>query len=117
MEEKDCVFCKIAKGEIKAEKILENDNFFVIDDANPKTKGHCLVIAKKHYKTILDIPSTLGTELLSLIKESAIKKLKENKAEGFNMIMNNFETAGQVVHHAHIHIIPRYKKDGFKICT
>lgn len=112
---KDCIFCKIANGEIKNEKILETDNFFAIKDINPKTKGHSLVIAKKHYKILLDMPSSLLGEFLETAKQLALKLLEEEKAEGFNVVMNNYEVAGQLVPHVHIHILPRKKDDGFRI--
>ena len=54
----DCVFCKIIKGEIKTDKVSDEENFIVINDANPVSEGHCLVIPKKHYATVLDIPSS-----------------------------------------------------------
>ena len=80
---KDCIFCKIAKGEISVNRIYENDNFFSIPDANPVTKGHSLIISKKHFNTTLDLPDTLGQELLDCIKKTALKLMKENKSEGF----------------------------------
>ncbi len=107
----DCVFCKIARGEIPVEKICEEDNFFSIPDANQKIDGHCLVISKKHFETILDLPSSLGMELISCIKKTALKVLGSEKAEGFNLVQNNFECAGQAVKHLHFHILPR-KNDG-----
>ena len=112
---KDCIFCKIAKGEIKSNKICENDNFFSIPDANPKAEGHTLVISKNHYKTTLDMPSSLGLELLDCIKETAFKLMKKYDSDGFNIVSNNFESAGQVIHHVHFHILPRKKGDGLKI--
>jgi len=114
-KKEDCVFCKIANGEIENEKIYEDDNFFIIDDAHPASEGHCLVITKKHYKTILDLPPSLGTELLSLIKEQGLRLIKEGKANGFNLVQNNFKPAGQLVEHVHFHIIPRKTNDGVKI--
>jgi len=108
---KDCIFCKIVSGEIPSEKIYENDNFFSIPDANQQIEGHSLVISKKHFQTILDLPSTLGTELLDCIKETALKLIDEHKSDGFNLVQNNFESAGQLVKHIHFHILPR-KKDG-----
>jgi len=117
-QNEDCIFCKISKGEIKSEKISENDNFFAVNDLHPVTKGHCLIIPKRHYKTMLDIPSTLGGELLSIEKETALKLMKKDKTiEGFNILMNNFNVAGQIVNHAHIHLIPRRKNDGFRVCS
>lgn len=107
----DCIFCKIANGEIPADKIYENDCFFSIPDANQKIEGHSLVIPKKHFKTTLDIPDSLGQELLDCIKSTAVKVVEQEKAEGFNIVNNNLESAGQVVMHAHFHILPRKKGD------
>jgi len=111
----DCVFCKIVKKESPAKIVYEDDNFFAIKDANPKTKGHSLVISKKHYKTLLDIPSSLLGEFLETSKKLALKLMNEEKAEGFNLVMNNYEIAGQIVPHVHLHILPRKKGDEFKI--
>jgi histidine triad (HIT) family protein len=111
----DCIFCKIIKGEIPSEKILETDNFFAIKDINPKTSGHSLVISKKHYQTLLDVPSSLFGEFLETAKKLALKLMKEEAAEGFNLIMNNYRIAGQLVPHIHIHVLPRKKEDNFKI--
>jgi len=111
----DCIFCKIVKGEIPSERILETDNFFAVKDIHPKTQGHSLVISKKHYKTFLDMPSSLLGEFLETGKELALKLLKEEKAEGFNLVINNYEVAGQLVPHVHLHILPRKKNDGFRM--
>jgi len=108
--QEDCIFCKIAAGQIDSEKILETENFFAIKDIHPKTKGHSLVISKKHYKTILDMPASLLGEFLEAAKKLAIKLLDEEKAEGFNLVMNNYEVAGQLVPHVHLHVLPRHKK-------
>jgi histidine triad (HIT) family protein len=105
----ECVFCKISSGEISSDKIYENDNFFSISDANQKINGHSIVISKKHFETILDLPSSLGTELIDCIKNTSLKLIKEYKMEGFNVVQNNFESAGQVVKHIHFHILPRKK--------
>lgn len=105
----DCIFCKIARGEIPSKKIYENDNFFSVPDANQQIEGHSLVISKKHFETALDLPSTLGSELIDCIKKTALKVLNEEKADGFNLVQNNFESAGQVVKHFHLHILPRKK--------
>src|SRR4030042_4585054 len=112
----ECIFCKIAKGGVPREKIYENDNFFSVPDIKPIVPGHTLVIPKKHFETILDLPSSLGPELLDCIKKTSLKLIEEYKAEGFNLITNNFEAAGQVVKHVHFHIIPRKKGDGLKVC-
>lgn len=111
----DCIFCKIARKEIEVDKIIyENDNFLSIPDANPVVEGHSLIISKKHFETTLDMPNSLGSELLDCIKKTATILIKEQKAEGFNIMNNNFESAGQIVKHVHFHIVPRKKNDGFK---
>ena len=112
-KEKDCVFCKIAKKEVKAEIVEESDNFVAFPDANPITEGHTLIIPKKHFANIMDLPSTLGLELIDFVKKIAEEKLRKG-AEGFNLFMNNFSAAGQVVEHAHLHLVPRKKGDGVR---
>ena len=109
----DCIFCKIIKGEISSEKVLESENFVVIKDAFPKVKGHSLVVSKKHYEDFLEMPQELYEELLRISKESALKIMKEVEAEGFNFLINNGKVAGQIVPHIHWHILPRKKNDGF----
>ena len=110
-----CIFCKITSGEIPAEKVYEDDNFIGILDVNPKAEGHTLIIPKKHFKTLLDMPSSLGNELLDAIKKIGLDLIEKRKAEGFNLVVNNFEPAGQVVAHAHIHIIPRKTNDDVRL--
>jgi len=108
----DCIFCKIANKEVEADKIIyENDNFVAFPDANQQTEGHTLIVPKKHFVNCLDLPSSLGGELLDAIKAVAEIRLKEG-AEGFNIIQNNGGCAGQVVMHAHFHLLPRKKGDG-----
>ena len=109
-----CVFCKIVKGEAKSEKVYEDDNFLGFLDIKQVAEGKTILIPKKHYKTILDMPSSLGDEMLDAIKKIALKLIDEGKAEGFNLLVNVYEVAGQVVPHFHIHILPRKKGDGLK---
>ena len=90
---KDCIFCKIANGEIPSQKIYENDSFFSIPDVKPKTEGHSLIISKKHFESLLDLPSTLGTELLDCIKKTSLKLIDRYKSEGFNVVLNNGKSA------------------------
>jgi histidine triad (HIT) family protein len=113
-KDKDCVFCKIARGEIKSEKIKESDNFFAVRDQSPITEGHTLVIPKKHFVTLLDIPNKLGEEMLKFTKGVAGDLLESKLGDGFNVIMNNLEVAGQFVMHAHVHVIPRKEDDGIR---
>lgn len=111
----DCIFCKIVNGEIPCDKTYEDDNFIAFLDIHPKAEGHTLVVSKKHFKNILEMPSSLGLELLDAIKNVSINILKQGKAEGFNFVFNNGEAGGQVVHHVHLHILPRRKDDGLKM--
>ena len=108
----ECVFCKIAKGEIPCYKIYENGSFFSVLDISPAVEGHSLIISKKHFENTLDLPDSLGPEFLDCIKKTALKILERENARGFNVLGNNFEVAGQVVNHFHVHIIPRKKGDG-----
>jgi len=102
----DCIFCKIVKGEIPSKKILENENFIVINDANPVSEGHCLIIPKKHFENIFELPSLFGNEPLDTAKEQGLRLVKEKKAEGIKLVQNNGKAAGQEVMHFHLHIIP-----------
>ena len=79
-----------------------------------QTQGHSLIISKNHFDNILEMPASLGKELLDCIKQTTIKLMKEQKIDGFNVANNNFEAAGQVVKHVHFHIIPRKKDDNLK---
>jgi histidine triad (HIT) family protein len=111
---KDCIFCKIVKGEVPSQKIYEDNDLVAFLDANPLSKGHMLVVPKKHYKNLLEIPD----ELLSRI-HLATKKLTKAisdafNVEEFNILQNNGRSAGQTVFHYHVHIIPRYEE--FKLC-
>ena len=111
----ECIFCRIAKGEIPKDIIYENDNFMSFLDINPVVEGHSVVISKKHFENILEMPSSAGTELLDCVKKTAMKIMKEQKATGFNLIVNTFEDAGQVIKHFHLHILPRKKDDDVKM--
>ena len=108
----ECIFCKIVKEEIPCDKIYENDNFLSIPDASPIVEGHTLVIPKKHFDTILDLPDSLGPELLDCIKKTSLILMKKYDVGGFNVMNNNFEVAGQIVKHVHFHIFPRKKNEG-----
>jgi histidine triad (HIT) family protein len=111
----ECIFCKIVKGEIPSTKTYESDNFIGILDINPVSENHTLIVPKQHYKTILDLPENLGSELITSIKKVSSKLIEEKKAEGFNIIQSNFEVAQQEVPHLYFHLLPRKKSDGFKI--
>ena len=112
---KDCVFCKIVQGKIKADIVGKSNSFIAIRDANPKARGHTLIIPKEHYATLLDFPNKIGGELLEFTKNVAEKLLDEKYGDGFNVMMNNLPCAGQIVMHAHLHIIPRNEGDGLRM--
>ncbi len=114
MNNKDCVFCKISKGRNR-EFVAESENFFAVRDAKPRAKGHTLVIPKKHYVTLLELPQGLGDELVTISKEVAENLMDEGLGTGFNVLMNNFPSGGQVVMHAHVHIVPRNEGDGLSV--
>ena len=109
----DCVFCKIVSGKVKSKILEESDNFIVISDANPVAEGHCLIISKIHYKTIFDMPNTLGSELVKLTKKHGLRLINERKAQGIKLVSNNYGPAGQVVPHFHMHVIPH--KEGLNV--
>lgn len=110
----NCIFCKIIRKEIKENFVDESNSFIAIFDKFPTVKGHVLVISKKHYVTLLDLPDRIGEELLSFTKKICGKILEEKFGDGFNIAMNNLAPAGQVVMHAHLHIFPRKENDGLK---
>ncbi|MBL7054192.1 HIT family protein [Candidatus Woesearchaeota archaeon] len=112
---KDCIFCKIINKEIPASIVYEDSNVISFLDIMPANKGHCLVIPKKHYETLLDIPGENLSELIKAVK-NITKALSLSIGNGaYNMVMNNGEDAGQLVQHAHIHIIPRFKGDRLRL--
>jgi len=102
---------------LKTEILMESNSFIAIYDAKPKAKGHTLVIPKKHGVTLLDIPDSLGEEMLSFTKKICSFLLEKKYGDGFNLIMNNLEVAGQEVMHAHLHVIPRKEGDGLRFYT
>ncbi|MBR4667225.1 MAG: HIT family protein [Butyrivibrio sp.] len=108
----DCIFCKIANGEIPSNTIFENDDFRVILDNGPATKGHALVLPKKHYADLFEIPEDTLAGAAKVAKEVASVMKDKLGCDGLNLVQNNGATAGQTVLHFHLHIIPRYKDDG-----
>ena len=111
----DCIFCKIVKGEIPCSRVFENEKFFAFLDIGPVNKGHTLVIPKKHYKNLLDMPEEELKGYMEAIQKVSKAVMKGVDADGVNINMSNESAAGQVVMHAHVHIIPRIKGDGLKL--
>ena len=109
MRDANCIFCKIIAGEIPARTIYEDEEFKVIMDAAPATKGHALVLPKNHFDNIYDIDAdTLGKAVQ--VGQKVIKHAtKILGCQGYNLLQNNGEVAGQTVFHYHLHLIPRYE--------
>ena len=107
----DCIFCKLANGVFPTNFIYEDEDFKVILDANPATKGHSLILPKKHFKNLLDADEEVLKKALPLAKKLSNKLIDVLKCDGVNVLQNNNEAAGQAVFHLHIHLIPRYKEE------
>lgn len=107
----DCIFCKIANGEIPSATIYEDDDFRVILDMGPATKGHALLLPKKHYANLFELDDEIAEKALKVAKKVAAKMKDALHADGFNLVQNNGEAAGQTVFHFHMHLIPRYDGD------
>ncbi len=110
-----CIFCQIAANQAPAERLHETNRVLAFLDIAPVHYGHALVIPKRHYETFLDLPDDLWLEIGQVSRRLALALQKTLNARGFNLGMNNFEAAGQVVPHAHLHIIPRYVDDGLHL--
>ena len=115
MKKEDCIFCKIASGEIPSNTIYENSEFKVIMDIAPASKGHVLIIPKEHFKDIYEIDAITAGKLFQLATVVA-RALKEVlHCDGLNVLQNNGLIAGQTVYHFHMHLIPRYEDDDVTI--
>ena len=111
MKKDDCIFCKLANGDIPTNVVYEDDTFTVIMDASPATKGHCLILPKDHYANIYELDEEVAGKAFKLAKKLATEMTEKLSCDGFNIVQNNGETAGQTVFHFHMHLIPRYKDD------
>jgi len=110
-----CIFCAIAKGEIRAKIVYDDAHFSAFLDINPANPGHILVIPKQHYEVLPQIPDELLGAYMKLLKILAAAVFEATQAQGVNIIQNNGAVAGQAVPHVHIHIIPRFENDGIKL--
>ncbi len=115
MRDEQCIFCKIANGEIPSSTIFEDEKFRVFLDLGPASKGHALVVPKDHYENLFAMPEDLLGEAFTTAKKTAEKMRAAFHPAGFNIVQNNGPVAGQTVFHFHIHVIPRYEDDGQKI--
>jgi len=115
MRDDNCIFCKLANGVFPTNTIYEDDEFRVILDLGPATKGHALILPKDHYKNLYELPDETAGKVMMLAKKMAMRMTEKLQADGFNLLQNNNEVAGQTVFHFHMHLIPRYNNDGQKI--
>lgn len=117
MKDEKCIFCKLANGDIPTNSIYEDNDFKVILDADPATKGHALILPKNHFANLLEADDDVLVKALPLAKKIAKNMMDKLGCVGVNIVQNNGEAAGQTVHHLHIHVIPRYEDDPDKtIC-
>lgn len=109
MKKDDCIFCKIANGEIPSTTLYEDDMFRVILDLGPASKGHALILPKEHFANLYELDDEYAAKAMLLAKKMATAMTKALGADGFNLVQNNGEVAGQTVFHFHLHLIPRYE--------
>ena len=112
MKDENCIFCKLAGGEIPTATLYEDEDFRVILDANPAAKGHALIIPKEHYANLYELDDELAGKVLVLAKKMITKHTDILGCDGYNIVQNSGEAAGQTVFHFHMHLIPRFKDDG-----
>ena len=112
MRKDNCIFCKIINGEIPSHVLYEDEQFKVILDVNPATKGHALILPKEHYANLYELPEETAADAMKLAQRMMRKMTEKLDCDGFNIVQNNGEAAGQTVFHFHMHLIPRYKNDG-----
>ena len=115
MKKDDCIFCKIAAGEISSATVYEDDDFRAILDLGPAAKGHTLVFPKSHSDNLLSVEPDTAAKALKVISKTANAIKEALGCDGINVVQNNGEAAGQTVMHLHFHIIPRYKNDSVNI--
>ena len=108
----NCIFCKLANGIIPVNPVYEDELVTVILDAGPASRGHALILPKSHAANIYELPDDLAARVMVLAKKMAGKMTEALNCDGFNIVQNNGEVAGQTVFHFHMHLIPRYKGDG-----
>lgn len=109
----DCIFCKIAAGELPAAKVYEDDDILAFMDIGPVVKGHTLVIPKQHHDPITETPPEVLQKLIAVVRRVARAQSAGLETDGINISQANGEVAGQAVPHIHFHVIPRFKSDGF----
>ena len=109
MKDKDCIFCKIANGEIPSSTVYEDEDFRVILDLGPAAQGHALILPKEHFKDVCELDPAVAAKVLPLGAKIGAAMKTALGCAGFNLVQNNGEAAGQTVFHFHVHVIPRYE--------
>ena len=108
MKDQNCIFCKIANGEIPSATVYEDEDFRAILDLNPASKGHTIILPKNHFKDVCELDERTASRVISVAAKIG-KAMKETLGcSGFNLVQNNGSSAGQSVFHFHMHVIPRY---------
>lgn len=115
MIKEDCIFCKIANGEIPSATVYEDEDFRVILDIAPAAKGHALILPKNHYSDLWELGEAEAQKVLLLAAKISAAQKKALNCDGINVLQNNGTAAGQSVFHFHIHLIPRYDEDQMDI--
>ena len=115
MRKDDCIFCKIAAGEIPSATLYEDADFRVILDIEPASDGHALILPKEHYANLYELDDEVAAKALVLAKKMITKLTDILGCEGYNVVQNNGTAAGQTVFHFHMHLIPRYAQDNVKV--
>jgi len=108
----DCIFCKIVTGKLPACKVYEDADTLAFMDIGPIVKGHTLVIPKTHYDPLIQTPTKVLHQLITVVQRIAAAQVHGLKADGVNVIQSNGQAAGQVIPHIHFHVIPRFLEDG-----
>jgi histidine triad (HIT) family protein len=107
-----CLFCGIVAGKIPAKKVYEDDHVIGFLDINPRNPGHTLVIPKKHFETVLDMPEKEVGKLFESVQKVAVMVKNGTNSQGISIGQSNGQAAGQVVRHVHVHVIPRFANEG-----
>lgn len=115
MRDDNCIFCKLANGDIPTNTLYEDELVRVILDASPATKGHSLILPKEHYRNLFDLDDKYAAHILTVAKKLANAMKKSLGCSGLNLMQNNETIAGQTVFHFHLHVIPRYEDDNLNL--
>lgn len=115
MKDDNCIFCKLANGDIPSYTVYEDEDFRVILDLSPAADGHALILPKEHSTNVYELPDETAAKVFVLAKKIAMSMKESLQCDGINILQNNGKAAGQTVFHFHIHLIPRFEHDNVKI--